>query len=105
MRRNRHAPGRPFGPMVHLGPVNPAPRPAAGPATPSTPRPAPRVPPRAPGPAPPLPGQAYQRSVAATSASMSAVVRARTIAPSAPASCHRAHVSPGAETHGDSEMA
>ena len=54
---------------------------------------------------PQLPGRDYQRSVAATSASMSAVVRARTIAPSAPASCHRAQVSAGAVTHGDSEMA
>ena len=42
----------------------------------------------------------YQRSTAFTSASMSAVVRARTIAPSAPASRQRAQVSRGALTQG-----
>ncbi len=42
----------------------------------------------------------YQRSVAATSASTSAVVRTVTIAPSAPASRQRAHVSRGASTQG-----
>ena len=39
---------------------------------------------------------AYQRPVASTSASTSAVVRASTIAPSAPAACQRAQVSRGA---------
>ena len=82
-----------------------APRPRQPASRPARPAPARRR--RRPAAAhrPQLPGRDYQRSVAATSASTSAVVRARTIAPSAPASCHRAHVSPGAVTHGDSEMA
>ena len=47
---------------------------------------------------------AYQRSVAATSASTSAVVRARTIAPSAPASRQRSQVARGIRHHGLSAM-
>ena len=46
----------------------------------------------------------YQRPAASTSASMSEVVRASTIAPSAPAACQRAHVSRGAVTHGESAI-
>ena len=52
------------------------------------------------GPAP----RDYQRPVASTSESTSAVVRARTIAPSAPASCQRSQVSRGAWTHGESAI-
>ena len=42
----------------------------------------------------------YQRATESTSASTSSVVRASTIAPSAPASRQRSHVSRGAVTHG-----
>ena len=46
----------------------------------------------------------YQRSTASTRASTSAVVRARTIAPSAPAACQRSHAARGSRTHADSAM-
>ncbi len=42
----------------------------------------------------------HQRSTASTRASTSAVERARTMTPSAPASCQRAHSSRGASTQG-----